>query len=316
MVLEDNEIYTYDADRQAQFISTAPWVHDPNYFKHVRISAVALLKMVMHAHSGGKIEVMGMMQGRVEPHTFIIMDSFPLPVEATEVRVNAGAEAYEYMLTTLSRNERVFKSENVVGWYHSHPGYGCWLSGIDVSTQLQYQQFQDPFLAIVIDPIRTISSGKVNIGAFRTYPIDYRRPDDSTDQYQTIPLEKIEDFGVHCKAYYSIQISIFKSSLSSVLLDQLWNKYWVSALTSSSMVGNEYSVVQLNDLMDKMGRIEAGIANPQIVFPQDVRTEESPISKLSKDCCKASVDHLNRLMSQLIKHSVFNFNSHRTHFPS
>lgn len=40
--------------------------------------------------------------------------------------------------------------ENVVGWYHSHPGYGCWLSGIDVNTQLTNQQFQDPFVAVVV----------------------------------------------------------------------------------------------------------------------------------------------------------------------
>ncbi len=30
----------------------------------------------------------------------------------------------------------VNRPENAVGWYHSHPGYGCWLSGIDVSTQV------------------------------------------------------------------------------------------------------------------------------------------------------------------------------------
>ena len=60
--------------------------------------------------------------------------------------------------------------EIMVGWYHSHPGYGCWLSGIDCSTQMMQQQYQDPFLAIVVDPHRTIASGKVEIGAFRTYP--------------------------------------------------------------------------------------------------------------------------------------------------
>ena len=58
----------------------------------------------------------------------------------------------------------------MVGWYHSHPGYGCWLSGIDCSTQMMQQQYQDPFLAIVVDPHRTIASGKIEIGAFRTYP--------------------------------------------------------------------------------------------------------------------------------------------------
>ena len=57
-----------------------------------------------------------------------------------------------------------------MGWYHSHPGYGCWLSGIDVGTQAIQQQYQEPFLAIVVDPHRTIAAGKVEIGAFRTYP--------------------------------------------------------------------------------------------------------------------------------------------------
>ena len=41
----------------------------------------------------------------------------------------------------------------VDGDSHSHPGYGCWLSGIDVSTQLQNQQFQDPWVAVVVFPL-------------------------------------------------------------------------------------------------------------------------------------------------------------------
>lgn len=67
-------------------------------------------------------------------------------------------------------SDQVNKRENIVGWYHSHPGYRPWLSGIDVSTQRLYQQHQEPFLAVVIDPIRTSVSGKVDIGAFRTLP--------------------------------------------------------------------------------------------------------------------------------------------------
>lgn len=45
---------------------------------------------------------------------------------------------------------QVGRLENVIGWYHSHPGYGCWLSGIDVSTQMLNQTYQDPFVAIVV----------------------------------------------------------------------------------------------------------------------------------------------------------------------
>ena len=47
---------------------------------------------------------------------------------------------------------QVGRLENAIGWYHSHPGYGCWLSGIDVSTQMVNQQYQEPFVAIVVSP--------------------------------------------------------------------------------------------------------------------------------------------------------------------
>ena len=37
-----------------------------HYFKHIKVSALALLKMVMHARSGGNLEVMGLMVGKID----------------------------------------------------------------------------------------------------------------------------------------------------------------------------------------------------------------------------------------------------------
>lgn len=105
---------------------------------------------VMHARSGGNIEVMGLLQGKIRGDTMIVMDVFALPVEGTETRVNAQAEGYEYMVSYTTTIQEVGRLENVLGWYHSHPGYGCWLSGIDVDTQMLNQQYQEPFVAIVV----------------------------------------------------------------------------------------------------------------------------------------------------------------------
>ena len=55
-----------------------------------------------------------------------------------------------YQAQMLDMMKMVDRPENVVGWYHSHPGYGCWLSGIDVATQALNQQYQEPWLAIVV----------------------------------------------------------------------------------------------------------------------------------------------------------------------
>lgn len=43
-----------------------------------------------------------------------------------------------------------------MGWYHSHPGYGCWLSGIDVGTQVVFSVFAFDFFSF--------SSGSKTLG--------------------------------------------------------------------------------------------------------------------------------------------------------
>ncbi len=117
------------------------------------------------------------------------MDSFGLPVEGTETRVNAGSEANEFMCQHIDASEKVNRPEHICGWYHSHPGYGCWLSGIDVSTQSLYQRTQEPFIAIVIDPKRTMSAGRVEIGCFRVYPDSYVK-ETSSNEGGLIPQDK------------------------------------------------------------------------------------------------------------------------------
>lgn len=198
---------------------------------------------------------MGVMTGKIRDNEFIVMDVFPLPVEGTETRVNAMGQAYEYMVQFDSSLKKVGRMENIVGWYHSHPGYGCWLSGIDVGTQMQNQQFQDPFLALVIDPNRTISAGKVEIGAFRTYHKYFQKPSSGAEEYQSIPSDKLADFGVHANQYYKLDISYFKSSLDSKLLELLWNKYWVSTLSHSSLVAvSAKSTIRYNDFFSNDSR--------------------------------------------------------------
>ncbi|ANB11586.1 Rri1p [Sugiyamaella lignohabitans] len=270
-IVSDDSIYSYDANAQRAILQQRPWTADPDYFTGVRISAIALLKMAMHARSGKHLEVMGVMTGKVIGREFIVMDAYPLPVEGTETRVNALGEAYEYMVEYLSSLQDVGRPENIVGWYHSHPGYGCWLSGIDVGTQSQNQQFQDPFLAIVVDPNRTISAGKVDIGAFRTYPPTHNASGAKGKKRgkgggsQEIPLAKLEDFGVHAAKYYPLSISYFKSSMDSQVLEMLWSKYWTSTLAQSSLrINYDYTNDQIDDLAvktDKLVRHSASSEN-------------------------------------------------------
>lgn len=114
------------------------------------ISSLALLKMLKHGTSerfpysnvrypvigraGVPMEVMGLMLGEfVDDYTVKVVDVFAMPQSGTGVSVEAVDPVYQTKMSEML--EQVGRSEIVVGWYHSHPGFGCWLSGVDMNTQ-------------------------------------------------------------------------------------------------------------------------------------------------------------------------------------
>ncbi|KAF1927601.1 COP9 signalosome complex subunit 5 [Didymella exigua CBS 183.55] len=314
-------LYSYSAPAQKALDSAHPWRSDPHYFTSVRISAVALLKMVMHARAGGSLEVMGLMMGKIEAHTFVVTDAFRLPVQGTETRVNAQDEANEYMVEFLQRARDQGQLDNAVGWYHSHPGYGCWLSGIDVNTQKTQQQFSDPFCAVVIDPDRTVSAGKVDMGAFRTLPDTYVQDKAKgptvkdgaagveADGFQTIPLGKMEDFGAHANHYYPLDVSHYKSTLDAKLLEALWNKYWVQTLSASPLTTNrDYGTNQISDLARKTQQ-EAGRKGFKTGAPVLALAESrsDALPKLGAAASKIAREEDMGLLAASVKGRVFNF---------
>lgn len=266
--------------------------------------------MVMHARSGGELEIMGLMLGYVEQETFIVTDALRLPVEGTETRVNAQSEADEYMVKFLERSRQAGQLENAVGWYHSHPGYGCWLSGIDVATQDTQQKFSDPFLAVVIDPHRTISAGKVEIGAFRTFPEGYKPEgqDSAAEGMAAVPMAKAADFGAHANRYYSLEVSHYKSTLDSKLLEALWNKYWVQTLSSSPLFTNhEYVTRQIEDVAGKTKQVQEqqrGRANMPPMVTKTKRGDE-PMAKVVKAAEKIASEEKMGMMAAMVKEKVF-----------
>merc|ERR1719429_230982 len=111
------------------------------------------------------MEVMGLMLGEfVDDYTVRVIDVFAMPQSGTGVSVEAVDPVFQAkMLDMLKQTGR---PEMVVGWYHSHPGFGCWLSGVDINTQQSFEALSDRAVAVVVDPIQSVK-GKVVIDAFR-----------------------------------------------------------------------------------------------------------------------------------------------------
>ena len=123
----------------------------------------------------------------------------------------------------------------VVGWYHSHPGFGCWLSGVDISTQNSFEQLNQRAVSVVIDPVQSVK-GKVVIDAFRLINAQTvmlgQDPRQTTSNLGHLNRPSIQALihGLN-RHYYSLMINYRKNELEERMLLNLSKKGWTHGLT-------------------------------------------------------------------------------------
>ncbi|MHA2232931.1 MAG: hypothetical protein ACXAB4_10600 [Candidatus Hodarchaeales archaeon] len=133
----------------------------------------AYLKMVLHAakYAGPQlprrkwVEVIGLLTGIVENkdtplERIVVKDAFPI----------GHGDAISVVIQNPGSMERVYREKQgtdfIVGWYHSHPSYGHFMSEEDRKTQLRYQTLWADSIAIVLDPTQ-ISQSSYGFEIFR-----------------------------------------------------------------------------------------------------------------------------------------------------
>lgn len=168
----------------------------------------------------------------VDEYTIKCVDVFAMPQSGTGVSVEAVDPVFQQqMLEMLKQTNR---PEMVVGWYHSHPGFGCWLSGVDVNTQQSFEALNPRAVAVVVDPIQSVK-GKVVIDAFRCINPQLvmlgQEPRQTTSNVGHLHKPSIQALihGLN-RHYYSIAIDYRKSELEQAMLLNLHKKRWTDGL--------------------------------------------------------------------------------------
>merc|ERR1712179_738106 len=206
----------------------------PDTAEQVYISSLALLKMLKHGRAGVPMEVMGLMLGEfVDDYTVRVIDVFAMPQSGTGVSVEAVDPVFQAkMLDMLKQTGR---PEMVVGWYHSHPGFGPWLSGVDINTQQSFETLTERAVAVVVDPIQSVK-GKVVIDAFRLINphtmVLGQDPRQSTSVLGHLQKPSVVALihGLN-RHYYSIAINYRMNELEQKMLMNLNKKSWIDGLT-------------------------------------------------------------------------------------
>jgi COP9 signalosome complex subunit 5 len=285
-------LYAIDEEKLATVRKQKPWMNDPKYFKKVKISPSASIKMMMHGQQGvekgvkqnGKpVEVMGLLLGRPDTedlNCLVITDAQALPIEGFETKVIADDENVINYMIELGDALEVTRKERFCGWYHTHPfdvdvnGH-CFLSNTDVTTQLQWQRSEDPhgnpWLAIVIDPLYSLAKNRPEMMAFRVYPPEYNaRANETPDgSIVTDDRRRLELWGACWNRYYRLEIEYFMSALSQQTLGVLKNKFlWQKVFCETEDEAGAQmlsSVRQVADGLQQVG-IHAGRGNHSMLY--------------------------------------------------
>ncbi|KAG2223675.1 hypothetical protein INT45_007253 [Circinella minor] len=242
----------------------------------VHISSLALLKMLKHGRAGVPMEVMGLMLGEfVDDYTVRVVDVFAMPQSGTGVSVEAVDPVFQTnMLEMLKQTGR---PEMVVGWYHSHPGFGCWLSSVDINTQQSFEQLNARAVAVVIDPIQSVK-GKVVIDAFRTInpqtAMLNQEPRQTTSNIGHLNKPSIQALihGLN-RHYYSLAINYRKNELEEKMLLNLHKKDWTHGLTLENFTEhteeNELSVKKMLSLAEAYNK---SVQEELTMTPEQLKT--------------------------------------------
>eukprot|EP00413_Alexandrium_margalefii_P044191 CAMPEP_0204605496 /NCGR_PEP_ID=MMETSP0661-20131031/58514_1 /ASSEMBLY_ACC=CAM_ASM_000606 /TAXON_ID=109239 /ORGANISM="Alexandrium margalefi, Strain AMGDE01CS-322" /LENGTH=315 /DNA_ID=CAMNT_0051616745 /DNA_START=63 /DNA_END=1010 /DNA_ORIENTATION=+ len=214
----------------------------PDTAEQVYISSLALLKMLKHGRAGVPMEVMGLMLGEfIDDYTIRVVDVFSMPQSGNSVSVEAVDPVFQTkMLDMLKQTGR---PEMVVGWYHSHPGFGCWFSGTDVNTQQSFEQLNSRAVGVVVDPIQSVK-GKVVIDCFRCLSQQMvmlgHEPRQTTSNIGHLNKPSITALihGLN-RHYYSIAINYRKNDLEQKMLLSLGRKKLQDGLKLSNFDKHE-----------------------------------------------------------------------------
>nr|UXY87650.1 26S proteasome regulatory subunit [Cryptomonas curvata] len=211
-------------------------LHYFDFSETVNISSLALLKMLRHGRAGIPVEVMGLIIGEYMDNAICISvnDVFAMPQTGTGVSVEAIDPAFQTKMLDMLRQINIL--DTIIGWYHSHPGFGCWLSGVDINTQQSFEQLNQKSIAIVIDPVQSIK-GKIIIDAFRLYPIYTRgqeiREITCIQALVNSPTLSKDEHGLN-KYYYSLNIAFRITFLEKTTFSLLYEKSWNYLILSDS----------------------------------------------------------------------------------
>ena len=137
--------------------------------KKILVRPEVVAEFLLYAASNPSREIASLLIGRLEGEYLVISDVRHCQrSKGSAARVEISAEDMSEISDSLDRGSFV------IGWAHSHPNFGTFMSSLDKDVQRDFQNMFSDSIALVLDPFK---NGKVEFSFFRLVNGEARKMD-------------------------------------------------------------------------------------------------------------------------------------------
>lgn len=116
----------------------------------LKVSKNIFEKIMKQVNESPDKKAIGVLIGKMNKEYLVIDDVASGEIKRNDSTISLTPNAIAKIADKILKGEI---KGNIVGWYHTHPGYGIFMSEIDEKTQNMLSQFYPEATALVLDPI-------------------------------------------------------------------------------------------------------------------------------------------------------------------
>ena len=251
--------------------------------RDVRFCISVLRKFLEFDKSRPNIESLAFLIGYVANDVLVISDCFIGEQSASGAHVSANEEMLIQAVIAIEN-----RSEDIVGWIHSHPGMGAhFFSQTDTRTQLLFQSQFPAAIGVVVDGNKFFQNGNIKDLDVHIFRVTNEKPYvDVPFKYEIDELPLLSGF-TDISEYPPLGIPIEASEVSKIL----------------SMLNIESSA---SDLVESLSNLSSLLPDPQKSAHDSVlQLAELKFSSLQSSLEAESYKEYDNKSTQIFGYSIF-----------
>ncbi|MFW9830408.1 MAG: Mov34/MPN/PAD-1 family protein [Candidatus Thorarchaeota archaeon] len=197
--------------------------------RQIEIFPGILSLMLSKAARAGRTEIGGFLIGRVERNKIIVTRATFPRQRGTTTHVAINDADMAILAEELAERNT---GEVIIGWHHTHPGLGVFMSGTDISTQQRYQAFFPEAIALVMDPFRFAETLDLQDLDLKIFRVAKRKAMELDYVYAHDPSEIIPDL-------YSIMLMLEEPA--HMIFEDTWFEKMLRDVIGESITTPEFT---------------------------------------------------------------------------